>query len=101
MTSQATLAEAQDSCEIDDHSFHTHSQRAADDPTGVPDFLPEEAGDSFTPFNVGNRDFYINMLPPTPLELFQLFIPISLIQSWIEYTNAWVAHLIENGVIDN
>ncbi|KAK7589630.1 hypothetical protein V3481_008609 [Fusarium oxysporum f. sp. vasinfectum] len=101
MTSQATLAEAQDSCEIDDHSFHTHSQRAADDPTGVPDFLPEEAGDSFTPFDVGNRDFYINMLPPTPLELFQLFVPISLIQSWIEYTNAWVAHLIENGVIDN
>ncbi|KAF5584351.1 ac transposable element-derived 4 [Fusarium subglutinans] len=101
MTSQATLAGAQDICEIDDRSFHTHLQRAADDPTGVPDFLPEEAGDSFTPFNVGNRDFYINMRPPTPLQLSQLFVPISLIQSWIKYINAWVTHLIENGVIDN
>jgi hypothetical protein len=41
---------------------------------------PEEAGGhNFIPFNVENRDFHIIILPPTPLELFQLFTPISLV----------------------
>ncbi|EWY79750.1 hypothetical protein FOYG_17144 [Fusarium oxysporum NRRL 32931] len=102
MTSQSIPDVLQASCDFDDHSFHTHSQRAADDPTGVPVFPPEEAvGDDFTPFNIEYRDFHINILPPTPLELFQLLTPISLIHSWIGYTNAWVAYLIENGIIDN
>ena len=87
---------------LDDHSFHTHSQRAPNDPTGLPDFPPEEGrGHHFTPFNIEYRDFQIRPLPQEPLELFQLFVPISLIQSWIEYTNDWVAYLIENAVIDN
>ncbi|KAF6518527.1 hypothetical protein HZS61_002605 [Fusarium oxysporum f. sp. conglutinans] len=87
---------------IDDHSFDPPPSRAANDPTGVPDFPPEEGcGDDFQPFNVEYRDFKINPLPKEPLELFQLFVPISLIQSWIEYTNSWVAHLLENSVIDN
>jgi hypothetical protein len=102
MTSQSIPDKIQDSYDFVDHSFHTHSQRAADDPTGVPIFPAEEAaGHNFTPFNVECRDCHINILPPTPLELFQLFTPISLVQSWIEHTNPWVAHLIENGVIDN
>ncbi|EGU87164.1 hypothetical protein FOXB_02318, partial [Fusarium oxysporum f. sp. conglutinans Fo5176] len=85
-----------------DHSFDPPPSRAANDPTGVPDFPPEEGcGDDFQPFNVEYRDFKINPLPKEPLELFQLFVPISLIQSWIEYTNSWVAHLLENSVIDN
>jgi hypothetical protein len=87
---------------LDDHSFHTHSQRAPNDPTGLPDFPPEEGrGHHFAPFNIEYRDFQIRPLPQEPLELFQLFMPISLIQSWIEYTNDWVAYLIENAVIDN
>ncbi|KAK7592463.1 hypothetical protein V3481_007079 [Fusarium oxysporum f. sp. vasinfectum] len=86
---------------IDDHSFDTPPLRAADDPTGVPNFPPEEGcGDDFQPFKLEYRDFKINPLPKEPLELFQLFVPISLVQSWIEYTNSWVAHLLENAVID-
>ncbi|RKK77629.1 hypothetical protein BFJ70_g17123 [Fusarium oxysporum] len=87
---------------IDDHSFDTPPLRAANDPTGVPNFPPEEGrGDDFQPFNLEYRDFNINPLPKEPLELFQLFIPISLVQSWVKYTNSWVAHLLENAVIDN
>ncbi|RKK10605.1 hypothetical protein BFJ66_g16165 [Fusarium oxysporum f. sp. cepae] len=84
---------------LDDHSFDTPP---LSDPTGVPNFPPEEGrGDDFQPFNLEYRDFKINPLPKEPLELFQLFIPISLVQSWIEYTNSWVDHLLENAVIDN
>jgi hypothetical protein len=87
---------------IDDYSFHTHSQRIAYDPTGVPVFPPEEGGGhNFTPFNIEYRDFHINILPLTPLELFQYFIPKSLILSWIQYTESWVLYLLENGVIDS
>jgi Na+-transporting NADH:ubiquinone oxidoreductase subunit NqrF len=87
---------------IDDHSFDTLPLRAADDPTGVPNFPPEEGcGDDFQPFNLEYRDFKINPLPKEPLELFQLFVPISLVQSWIKYTNSWVTYLLENGIIDN
>ncbi|KAF6513137.1 hypothetical protein HZS61_000977 [Fusarium oxysporum f. sp. conglutinans] len=60
---------------IDDHSFDPPPSRAANDPTGVPDFPPEEGcGDDFQPFNVEYRDFKINPLPKEPLELFQLFL---------------------------
>jgi hypothetical protein len=84
---------------LDDHSFDTPP---LSDSTGVPNFPPEEGhGDDFQPFNLEYRDFKINPLPKEPLELFQLFIPISLVQSWIEYTNSWVDHLLENAVIDN
>ncbi|KAK7570691.1 hypothetical protein V3481_019237 [Fusarium oxysporum f. sp. vasinfectum] len=87
---------------IDDHSFSPPPLRAANDTTGVPNFPPEEGrGDDFQPFNVEYHDFKINPLPKEPLELFQLFLPISLVQSWIEYTESWVRHLIENGVVDN
>jgi hypothetical protein len=87
---------------IDDYSFSPPPSRAPNDPTGVLIFPPEEGrGDDFQPFNVEDRDFHINPLPKEPLKLFQLFIPISLIQSWMIYTDDWVAYLIRNSVIDN
>jgi hypothetical protein len=87
---------------IDDSSFNPPPSRAANNPTGVPNFPPEEScGRDFQPFHLQYRDFKIEALPQEPLKLFQLFLPISLIQSWIEYTNSWVAHLIGNAVIDN
>ncbi|KAM5529774.1 AC transposable element-derived protein 4 [Fusarium oxysporum f. sp. phaseoli] len=68
----------------------------------MPIFPAEEAaGHSSIPFNIEYRDFHISPLSQEPLEFFQLFVPISLIQPWIEYTNSWVAHLIENSIIDN
>jgi hypothetical protein len=49
---------------IDDHSFDTLTLRAANDPTGMPDFPPEEGrGHDFQPFNIEYRDFQINPLP--------------------------------------
>ncbi|SCO87597.1 uncharacterized protein FRV6_11724 [Fusarium oxysporum] len=102
MTSQSIPSQTQDSYDFDDNSFRTHSQRGPNDSTGVPDFPADEAeGLHFTPFNIEYRDFQIKSLPQKTLELFQLFVPISLVQSWIEYTNDWVAHLIENAVINN
>ncbi|ENH75294.1 hypothetical protein FOC1_g10001484 [Fusarium oxysporum f. sp. cubense race 1] len=88
--------------DFDDHSFHTHAQQRSLDPAGIIINPPEEAGGhSFIPFNVEDRDFHINILPPTPLELFQLFTPISIVQSWVYYSESWVSHLIQNGVIDS
>jgi hypothetical protein len=58
---------------IDDHSFSPPPSRAANDPTGVPIFPPEEGrGDDFQPFNVEYHDFHINPLPKEPLEFFFL-----------------------------
>jgi hypothetical protein len=53
------------------------------------------------PFIVQPRDFHISYLPNTPLDLFQLFIPESLLWRWIEYTNSWIYYLLENGVVDS
>jgi hypothetical protein len=100
MSSSSIPNQLQDS--LDDHSFHTHSERGPGDPTGVPNFPPEEGrGNHFTPFNIEYRDFQVKSLPKEPLELFQIFIPISLVQSWIKYTNDWVTYLIENAIDDN
>ena len=47
------------------------------------------------------RHFYINTLPSTPLQLFQLFLPISLVEKRVQYTKVWITWLKENGVIDS
>jgi hypothetical protein len=76
----SAIAEMQDS--LDGHSFETPP---LSDPTGVPNFPPEEGrAQDFQPFKLQYRDFKINPLPKQPLELFHLFINISLIQSWIK-----------------
>ncbi|ENH72260.1 hypothetical protein FOC1_g10004497 [Fusarium oxysporum f. sp. cubense race 1] len=88
---------------IDDHSFDSPPfTAAANDPTGAPDIPPEEGrGDDFQPFNLEYRDFQINPLPQQPLELFQLFVPISLVQSWVGYTDNWAFFCADNGVKDS
>ncbi|KAJ0131739.1 Uncharacterized protein HZ326_25165 [Fusarium oxysporum f. sp. albedinis] len=97
-----TMSSSKTQDSIDDRSFDTLPLRAADGPTGVPNFPPEEGrGDDLQPFKLEYRDFKINPLPKEPPELFQLLIPISIIQSWVDYTNSWVAYLLKNAVIDN
>ena len=88
---------------IDDHSFDSRPfTAAANDPAGPPNLPPEEGrGDHFQPFNIEDRDFQINPLPQQPLELFQLFVPISLVQSWVGYTEDWVFFCAENGIKDS
>jgi hypothetical protein len=88
--------------DFDDHSFHTHAQQRGLGPAGIIINPPEEAGShSFNPFNVEDRDIQMNILPLTPLELFQLSTPISLLQSWVYHSNSCVSHLTQNGIIDS
>jgi len=50
---------------------------------------PQAAAGStqFTPFIVPHRETQIQLLPTTPLLLFQSFIPVSMVERWVEYTN--------------
>lgn len=51
-------------------------------------FEPEPAqGHDFEPFDVPHREPRFQQLPPTRLLLFQAFIPICLVESWVKYTN--------------
>ncbi|KAI8648048.1 hypothetical protein LRP88_03469 [Fusarium phalaenopsidis] len=105
MNTQSDPDESQADNAYDDKSFikETHSRPVGpNDPTRGPNFPAEASrGFNFQPFNVPHRDFKVHQLPNTPLELFQLFVPISFIYRWIEYTNSWVGYLLENGVIDS
>jgi hypothetical protein len=82
----------------EDHSRYIHPN----DPTRVAVFPTETGrGTKFEPFPLETRSFRINTLPPTPLQLFQLFLPISLVEKWVQYTKVWVTWLKENGVVDS
>ena len=59
---------------------------------------PVDRGNSFQPFNVPYRDPEVKQLPHAPLELFQIFVPITLVEKWVQYTNR-VSSLLEGGVI--
>jgi hypothetical protein len=65
------------------------SRREQDvDNTCRPDIEPEDkVGAKFQPFDVPDRDFLVRDLPPTPLKLFQEFLPISIVEKWVRYTN--------------
>jgi hypothetical protein len=99
MNSQAIPANKEAYSAYDDKSFESQNRQGSSGPADLP--ADKSRGHNFTPFIVEDRDFHITHLPQTPLELFQLFIPISLIYRWIDYTNSWVGHLVENGVTDS
>ncbi|RFN46050.1 hypothetical protein FIE12Z_9701 [Fusarium flagelliforme] len=105
MSSPPILDEIQVVTSYDDKSFldERHSRRIwPDDSTRATVFPAEEdQGTSFEPFQVETREFHINTLPPTPLKLFQLFLPISLVEKWVVYTEIWVSWLKMNGWIDS
>lgn len=71
------------------------SQREQDaDNTYRPiDDAKDNAGTQFEPFDVPDRDFYIQDLPPIPLKLFQVFLPVQLVAKWVKYTNEAAARL--------
>ncbi|KAJ0126555.1 Phosphatidylinositol 3,4,5-trisphosphate 3-phosphatase and dual-specificity protein phosphatase PTEN [Fusarium oxysporum f. sp. albedinis] len=85
----------------DDNSFITEEnsrREQAADSTCRPEFPPaEDRGFNFQPFNVPPRDLKVNPLPQEPLQLFQLFVPVSLVESWVEYTNNWMAQGCKSG----
>jgi hypothetical protein len=90
MSAQLIPEDAQALNAYDDKSFvkAKHSHRLwPNDPTCVVVFpATRDRGTQFEPFNVPRREFHIATLPPTPLELFQLFLPISLVEKRVRYT---------------
>ncbi|KFA80878.1 hypothetical protein S40288_09802 [Stachybotrys chartarum IBT 40288] len=68
----------------------SRSRREQDaDSTYRPDIKPTDAvGSQFEPVNVPDRDFLVRQpLPPTPLHLFQQFLPEELVERWVHYKN--------------
>jgi hypothetical protein len=58
------------------------------DNTYRPNLKPSQRkGTQFEPFNLPQRESRILNLPSTPLLLFQQFLPISLVEKWVNYTN--------------
>ncbi|KFA69353.1 hypothetical protein S40285_09133 [Stachybotrys chlorohalonatus IBT 40285] len=58
------------------------------DSTVRPNLKPtDKVGAKFEPFDVPYRPFEVLELPETPLKLFQRFLPIWLVQNWVNYTN--------------
>jgi hypothetical protein len=105
MTSQSMLEESQAPNTYDGKSFikedHSH-QLHPNDPTRIAVFPAEtDRGTNFEPFHVETRNFRISTLPPTPLQLFQLSLPISLVEKWVQYTKSWISWLKENDVVDS
>jgi hypothetical protein len=89
----------------DDKSFikAKHSHRLwPNDPTCIVVFpATRDRGTQFEPFNVPRHEFHIATLPPTPLELFQLFVPISLVEKWVHYTKICISWLKANEWVDS
>jgi hypothetical protein len=54
-----------------------------------------DRGYNFEAMVVPTWPFEITALPSEPLLLFQQFVPFSLVESWVCYTNSWVSHRLE------
>lgn len=78
---------------------HSHRLRS-NDPTRVAVLLADkDRGTQFEPFYIETRNLHINILPPTSLQLFRLFLPVSLVEKWVQYTKNWVTWLKDNDVV--
>ncbi|KFA69079.1 hypothetical protein S40285_10884 [Stachybotrys chlorohalonatus IBT 40285] len=66
-----------------------YRQRRQPDPgTVVESKKPSDTiGQFFEQFPKQHRDFRIHDLPTSPLKLFQVFLPESLVENWARYTN--------------
>ena len=53
-------------------------------------------GFHFQPFKPQYRHFIMKDLPDSPVALFQLFCPESLIEKWVIWTNDWVAFQLQS-----
>ncbi|KAJ0128813.1 Uncharacterized protein HZ326_28094 [Fusarium oxysporum f. sp. albedinis] len=64
------------------YTFHAQRKREGDI-TGRPNFKPATTcGSEFFPLQPEQRS-----LPVSPVDLFQQFIPVSLVERWVSYTN--------------
>jgi hypothetical protein len=66
---------------------HSYREQAADN-TCRPDYGPStRPGTHFEPLNVPESPLIVRPLPSTLLKLFQLFLPETTVQQWVDYTN--------------
>ncbi|KAJ0126280.1 Uncharacterized protein HZ326_30615 [Fusarium oxysporum f. sp. albedinis] len=88
----------------DDSSFINEDnsrQEHQGDSTRRPAFpTAEDRGFNFQPFEVPRRELLVKELPQNPLIFFQHFVPVSIVNNWVKYTNDWVNSLLQSGVID-
>ena len=55
---------------------------------------PVEAfGATFEPLDIPKRDPVVRGLPDTALGIFQRFVPESLVEKWVEYTNEAIVYI--------
>jgi hypothetical protein len=103
MSSQSIPAEALNAYDDQSHTREDNSRLEHEyDSTRRPEFPPaEDRGFNFQPLNMERRDLKVNQLPQEPLHLFQHFVPLSLVNSWVQYSNSWVNSLLERSVIDS
>ncbi|KAJ3453586.1 hypothetical protein MRS44_017833 [Fusarium solani] len=98
MTSQSVPGQALNAADPSSYITEENSRREQpDDFTCRPVFSPTtRCGAYFLPMEMPSRDLEVKSLPQTPLELFQLFLPYSLVKSWVRYTNSWVQSLLQS-----
>jgi hypothetical protein len=81
----------------DDSSFINEDnsrQEHSGDRTRRPAFpAADDRGFNFHPFEVPRRELLVNDLPQNPLIFFQHFVPVSIVNNWVKYTNDWVNSL--------
>ena len=66
------------------------------DPGGT--YRPNEppviaSGTEFNPLDIQQRDPTVRGLPDTALGIFQRFVPESLVEKWVEYTNDAIVYI--------
>ena len=98
MTSQSIPGEALNASDPSSYITEKNSRREQpNDVTCRPVFNPAtRCGAYFLPMEMPSRDPVIKSLPHTPLELFQIFLPYSLVKTWVQYTNRWVESLLQD-----
>lgn len=98
MTSQSIPGEALNASDPSSYITEENSRREQpNDITCRPVFNPAtRCGAYFLPMEMPSRDLEVKPLPHTPLQLFQLFLPYSLVERWVQYTNSWVAILLQD-----
>jgi hypothetical protein len=88
--------------EYDDNSFiedRNCSRLQPADVTCAPS-LPatDERGYHFQLLHISTRALRVKELPNAPIDFFLSFIPYSLVERWVQYTNSWVTGADRPGV---
>ena len=77
---------------LPDDLAHACTAACEGEPCDTASYLPKEPptteeGVTFIPFDVPDREPTVADLPDSPVQLFQLFVPEFLVESWVKWTN--------------